>query len=314
MATDFGKFMTSHLFTFVIGPHKKEITVHSGPLASLSAPLNSLINGKMLEANKRQADWSEVEEDTFFRLCEYAYVRDYTPPACGTMTIPEMPEPVPDAPEPEYEPAPEPEPEPEPAPEPEMPETSNIVHVDAFDDWGWGHSVMMPTRPKPAPYDISAGHRLPFYDKGFRTPHLRNIMSSLASELETKLKQSSPTKKYLPVGNFHPREDFYPVFLGHAELYVLADKYDITSLKDLVLYKLVKTLSQFTLYENNVGNVTEWVRYSYQNTLPRDPLRKLAIAYIVSNLGELGGSEGLKDLLADGGDFVLDFWEKIWGD
>ena len=38
----------------------------------------------MLEAKLRQVDWSGVvEEDTFVRLCEFAYVGDYTPPSCS---------------------------------------------------------------------------------------------------------------------------------------------------------------------------------------------------------------------------------------
>lgn len=38
------------------------------------------MNGEMIEAKTRHVDWSEVDVDTFVRLCEFAYFRDYTPP------------------------------------------------------------------------------------------------------------------------------------------------------------------------------------------------------------------------------------------
>ncbi|PIG69121.1 hypothetical protein AARAC_011693 [Aspergillus arachidicola] len=83
MDSDFGLYILSDLVTFIIGPTRKKITVHSDPLASLSSALHCLLNGPMLEAKTHHVDWSEVvDEDTFIRLCEYAYVRDYTPPSC----------------------------------------------------------------------------------------------------------------------------------------------------------------------------------------------------------------------------------------
>ncbi|KAB8227224.1 uncharacterized protein BDW43DRAFT_317019 [Aspergillus alliaceus] len=72
----------------VIGQARKEITVHSRPLASLSSTLDKLINSAMLEAKRRQTDWSGVvKEDTFVRLCEYAYLRDYMPPSCSEREV-----------------------------------------------------------------------------------------------------------------------------------------------------------------------------------------------------------------------------------
>ncbi|KAI3052393.1 hypothetical protein CBS147353_11544 [Aspergillus niger] len=83
MDSNFGIYISSPLVTFIVGPTRKEFTVHSDPLASLSSTLHCLLNGPMLEAKTHHVDWSEVvDEDTFIRLCEYAYVRDYTPPSC----------------------------------------------------------------------------------------------------------------------------------------------------------------------------------------------------------------------------------------
>ncbi|PWY91782.1 hypothetical protein BO94DRAFT_617188, partial [Aspergillus sclerotioniger CBS 115572] len=301
MPTEFSKYMTSHLYIFVIGPRGKEITVHSGPLANLSTPLNNLINGKMVEANHRRAVWSDVKEETFFRLCEYAYVRDYTPPT-SYLGITRQARPTEDRPEPvgteKLAIA--------------TPKTSNMVNANVTDTRMFSLSGPNPRRQNPVTYDVFNGHRLPCYERDIRTAHLHNILAVFESELKPKLERSSAMPKYNPVGNHEPGENFSPVFLGHTELYILADKYDITPLKDLVLYKLVRTLSLFNVCQSNVGNVTEWIRLAYQKTLPQDPLRKLVIAYIVSHLGQFGGNEGFKELLDEGGDFVIDFWDKIW--
>lgn len=69
------------MFTFVLGDKKKEITVHSAAFAGLSQNQDVLIHGDMVEAKKRRVDWPEVDVDTFIRLCEFAYCRNYTPPS-----------------------------------------------------------------------------------------------------------------------------------------------------------------------------------------------------------------------------------------
>ncbi|PYH83730.1 hypothetical protein BO82DRAFT_362966, partial [Aspergillus uvarum CBS 121591] len=88
MDTEFSEIISSPLFTFIVGKAKKEITVHSEALASLSPTLDKLINGEMIEAKTGRVDWTEVtEEATFLRPCEYAYVRDYAPPPCSHREI-----------------------------------------------------------------------------------------------------------------------------------------------------------------------------------------------------------------------------------
>ena len=208
----------------------------------------------------------------FIRLCEYAYNRDYTPPSPlridDTNANPEdgprfskkknkkknsrfrmasswedsvNSEAGPDlkvVPEPEYEaptekwpePVPEPEqPEPEPRteewPEP-VPEHESIAEEGCFDD-----------------------HELPYREKSIWSRHLRDKFSGIKFDLSAHEKASANT--YIPRGNKGSSEDFTPVFLGSAQLYVLADKYGIDSLSQLVLHKLEQTLKQFKLYHGN---------------------------------------------------------------
>jgi hypothetical protein len=119
-----------------VGAEKKEIVVHSSALAELSPILNALMNGEMLEAKTSRVDWSEVVDvDTFARLCEFAYFKDYTPPSSRLVEDRSPPEAKkPSKKKKKYksrhstvnldaeaapEAAPEPEPEPEDWPEPE---------------------------------------------------------------------------------------------------------------------------------------------------------------------------------------------------
>ena len=73
-------FFTSELFTFIVGPEKKKIVVHSGAVSRLSTPMTILMNGSMKEAQSKVADWSGLSVDDFFRFIQFAYMGDYTPP------------------------------------------------------------------------------------------------------------------------------------------------------------------------------------------------------------------------------------------
>ena len=295
--------------------------MHSGPLSSLSPTLQTLLTGEMIEAKLRHVDWSDVDENTFIRLCEYAYNRDYTPPSplkiddtnansengsrlskmnkkkkkkknsdfrmASSWDNGVNPEAGPDP-----EPVPEPEPEPpiEEWPEP-VPEPEPIAEEGCFDD-----------------------HELPYREKSIWSRHLRDKFSGLKFDLSAH-KQAS-ANAYVPRGNKGSSEDFTPVFLGSAQLYVLADKYGIDSLSQLVLHKLERTLKQFKLCHGSEIAVFEFVRFIYANTRcrvrGRDPLRTLAVIYVVSVLGQLGGNELFHEVLREGGDFVVDFWQEVW--
>ncbi|KAK7744797.1 hypothetical protein SLS62_010030 [Diatrype stigma] len=80
MDTPFGELVTSKLFRFLIGPERKEFTVHANAFSRLSQPLYALIYGGMTEARDGVAVWDDMDSDTFVRFCEFAYSGDYTTP------------------------------------------------------------------------------------------------------------------------------------------------------------------------------------------------------------------------------------------
>ena len=68
-----------------MGPKRTSFTVHAAIVADLSAPLNALINGSMGEAKDGVVVLDDMNEQTFVRFCEYAYLGDYTPAQRGNV-------------------------------------------------------------------------------------------------------------------------------------------------------------------------------------------------------------------------------------
>jgi len=171
---------------------------------------------------------------------------------------------------------------------------------------------------------------------------LRNTLSD--SDYLPPSSKLSFHRQFETISNTSPHQDFAPVFLGHARLYVLADKYDVRELKSLVLYKLYNTLKAFTLYKSRIADVIELVQFVYDNTPPSyqcaceagaisqseanpdrpvnasgyheerkmDGLRKLVTSLVVSKLEMVAETRVFLDLLQDGGEFVKDFWTVLW--
>ncbi|KAI9841076.1 MAG: hypothetical protein M1838_003786 [Thelocarpon superellum] len=110
-------------------------------------------------------------------------------------------------------------------------------------------------------------------------------------------------------------EDYTPVFLGHAELYVFADQYGIKDLKTLVLHKLHRLLVVFSAYESRVTDIVALVRYTYTNT-PfcdniADQFREMVLLYVASQFKKIGRSQDFVDLVAEGGSFAADLILKL---
>ncbi|KAJ5765316.1 hypothetical protein N7520_004875 [Penicillium odoratum] len=261
----------------------------------------------MIEAKTRHVDWSDIDEGTFTRLCEFAYLRNYTPP---TFRLIDGKSPSKKATKKrkkkgqnskwngsweELAPEPDPEPEPEPQPAPEFPEFEpEVLPSEAVCD------------------DLE----IPYKERSVGTGQLRDTFERslvVPSSQTTELNYT-----FTPPQNTGPWEDFTPVFLEQARLYVLADKYGIDSLCKLVISKMYRTLQSFKLYDTGLSGIIELVRFVYMNTPPNyggkiDAMRNFVTRYVVSVLGQIGENESFQEILEEGGPFVSDFWHIIWG-
>lgn len=126
---------------------------------------------------------------------------------------------------------------------------------------------------------------------------------------------ASSRVSFQPRKNRESCEDYTEVFLGHARLYVFADQYDIGPLRELSLYKLQRTLTEFTLYDERVGDVVALMRYTYLNTFERSEsagdLRLLVGQYAACNVEDLSQSVVFRSLLGEDGSMAGDLLTQV---
>ena len=120
------------------------------------------------------------------------------------------------------------------------------------------------------------------------------------------LKVSSPRP------NRKAKEDYTPVFLSHARLYVFADMYDIQQLKVLALEELHATLAVYNLYQKRTGDIIALLRYVYGIICEREKIdegmRELMTHYVGCEMDTLVDDKDFQDLLIeDGGPLLSDF-------
>ena len=277
----------SNQFLFVVGKDQAEFTVHSAIIATQSKALDVLINGAMKEASDRRAVVEDVTEDTFIRFCQFAYTRDYVTPDFTHIPSVELPH-IPNRNTAVTEPDPVVEDAPPPAPEP-LP-SDNI-------DWGLTpKKIKKPTKPS-------------------KSVRLRQSLDNLTYDTETS--QATFTTRCEVRPNSSPTEKYTQVFLGHAEIYVFAEKWGIDGLKALALSKLHQTLTSFTLYEVRRPDIVELLRYTFSNdhTPDRigavDELRSLVMLYTACEAENLVHCPEFISLIREGGQLAQDLVQML---
>ncbi|KAJ5711780.1 hypothetical protein N7488_005936 [Penicillium malachiteum] len=191
-------------FRYRSGAGKKEIRVHSSPIAGLSQPLNTLINKKMLEAKTGRVEWPDMDEDTFIRLYEFAYLRNYTPP---TPTL------FPDV---------------EFRLHPNKPTHKRPAFGPSQAEPQAKRQVMDPSQTNPPPAGSSSDEPVPTSQpKAFKTELPSRNLSIQAKDLEgifvrnlvaPNIDTGSLRRTYQPYQNISPLFDFRPVFFGQVRL------------------------------------------------------------------------------------------------
>jgi len=119
---------------------------------------------------------------------------------------------------------------------------------------------------------------------------------------------------------FRPRENFEECksntspFLYHARIYVFADKYDITTLRNLALDKLHQTLRSFKAAGIQTESLVDLIRFSYSNDNTRDNeagqdvdgLRKMVVHFVACVFENVVKDENFLALMEDGGPLPRD--------
>ena len=255
-------------FRFFVGLHKREFTIHSALIAHQSPALDKLVSGEFAEAQKYEATWESVDEQTFIRFVEYAYTGDYNEEEPKTL------------------------PESAVLDEPIATTADNSLKEDSPDEGTfqltrkkkkskrsniWGEDIAA-TDPEPTKKE-----RL--WNEFKNTSYLDPNADSRAREYKRSRK------------NKGAHEDHTEIFLSHARLYVFADCYGISGLIGLSLHKLQQALIVFQLHPERVGDVVALLRYCYEDAVP-DLLRSLVVQYTTCNIEVLWKSADFQHLLA----------------
>ena len=300
----------------MIGSSKTLFTIHRALVVHHSEPLGALVSGPLREAKEGCAWLEDVDEHTFSQVGQYFYTGDYkaTDPAIilDSSNVPaENSNPAGEL----------------------ANETRFKDNVHGMDE-GFGLAVEEEPVGEPglAPLEPPVYNTLPGWNfdanlsKGYKKkkgspmfsdgpPAAVKSKKSLLWEDFKSLSYPRSGPEFKPRKNHEACEDYTEVFLGHARLYVFADKYSIDHLRSLCLQKLHQTLVKFTLYEERVGDIVELLRYGYSNTADHtnshDALRLLIIRYAACVVEKLLRNEDFRSLLEDPGQLAKDLVEEM---
>ena len=297
------RLIDSSMFEFIVGPKRKVFKVHTAAISRQSQALNTLMNGRMMEALAQSATLPDLDADTFVRFCQFAYSGNYDEPA---FEVVEKRRNAFDLPSRSSLPA--------SSSTPPAAQGWTWDFIPETVDWIDAHGVVV----NDVWDDLRGGLNALRYEhvRGLRTEQMKRLFAELSYPLTYH--QSITLPDFTPRHNRSPDESYTSVFLGHARLYVFGEKYGIEPLKLLALHKLHRTLTVFEI-SARIEDVVELIRYAYseENTPDRedraDGLRRLVLSYVAVYVHTLGSDERFVDLLTEGGAFVEDFWSKVKG-
>lgn len=291
------RIMCGPTVKFLLGQDKTPMIIHKVLVEDLSINLRNLVSGHMEEAQSGAVDWNHMEESTFILFAEFAYTGDYALGSESLFEVSSGSEPT--------------KMESEETHANYFREEFSVVQdaedglviaecepVDAYEDrWSSASSQKRCRRCK-------------------RLPETKPVQTAPAKQTFSSLKFPFPSnliQHYKVRPNASPTEDYTPILLGHARMYVLADAFDIPTLADLALHKLYETLRSFTLYEDRYDDILELVRYIYDdNTKGRhDRLRDLVLWYLASEAKPLIKSEKCLELVQELGEFGRDLLSVV---
>lgn len=270
----------------------------------------------MSEAQEKCAAIEDVDEDTFVRFNEFLYTGDYSVPRPEILLTSED-----IASEDELNRTGETSSTIEQPPEPSTVNDEEPAPVEDVSWSSWG--AMAKTSKKKSKKVSHANHwreELEVVSEPAAAESACGYCGTTQTKHESKkdrlwsaFKEESYVKQrksWEPCQNKEACESYAGVFLCHAHLYVLSDRYGIEPLQQLTLQKLRLTLSRFTFFKERVPDVVELVKYTYKHTMGHDEgidkLRSLVMDYVVCHLEMVAKDEDFKDMLQEPGALAKD--------
>lgn len=274
----------------------------------------------MREAKEQCVSWEDTDEKTFIRFGEWAYTGDYTPGE---------PEILLDA----SQIAPSQQDSADAADVADVPQDQPMVNslrllLDLSNEdldgpsthcngYAWGYSThqyactMCKGSHYPSACPKCRVHRHTFCAECRKGPAMASTTHRMMYKFDSNDGYISQVAIQTPRVNEDRCEDFTEVYLSHAKLYVLADKYDIPELRQLCLHYLHATLITFNLYPDSIEDIINLVKYAFKNTVERDKLRNLLVQYCACCTKDITKSALFQDLVAECPDFGSDMMKEI---
>lgn len=241
--------LSGPVFQFLIGENAKTMLVHAGIVTIQSQALRALVEGPMEEGQAGCVVWKDVEESTFNMFAQFMYTGDYSPPLHSYDK---------DADDTAIKFLAEFKPESDESDDGVRPRIRIVKHP---------RKRASTKIPGPAQSDDDE-------ESEPLTKRFEDLIFPIPTKAELVRNQRA---------NMVPSEDYTPVLLGHARLYVFANKYCVEVLEALALSKFHETLRSFTLYEARYEDLQELIVYVYENTVSYtvvNPLRDMAVRYV----------------------------------
>ncbi|KAG6361876.1 hypothetical protein INS49_010105 [Diaporthe citri] len=291
MGSAYEDIIGSDVFTFVIGPNGKEYNVHGTAISRLSKPLGVLINGDMCEAKEKCVKWPDIDEKTFVRFAQWAYTETYVTEepdillGHSLIESPNAPSMTPALPNRKTS---------------EMPLYSLITANSTQyqkKQYCWNQVCGWPSDVPEMPHKI--------FDQAIRRVLIHEFLDTSGTTYPTSTSVFSARR------NIEGCEDYTGVFLCHAKLYVMADTYDIPSLKQLSLHRLHATLKEFTLYPSRFNDIAALAKYVFENTVPEDKIRDMITLYYACIVEDARKQDSLKSLIEEIPDFASGLINKM---
>ncbi|KAK1708418.1 uncharacterized protein BDZ83DRAFT_797487 [Colletotrichum acutatum] len=317
---DMSQIFRSRALTFIIGKDQVEHTGHEIVFLALSPSFKNFIKQRTAVrvdvanrvVNRKHSSlvtWSDIEPATFVNLTEYAYSRDYTVPALS--------------------------------------QSYRNVASKAVKGKHGGHDMPGPESDAGTIYaagnvetsttksisQVESQRREPINRQNTQQPEIpslymwmrsasRDSQSQQHSSARYKLCETlfpipseaaqTTTEDWLDDVKQHHRTGYKEVFLAHAELYLVANRFSMTELKELCLHKLRQSLLHAPRTDEMLRATIDTIRHVYANIESRDnDLRKLLVHFCLTDMEWMTRDENLELVLESVPAFAIDLFREI---
>lgn len=293
--------MTSQPFCFVVGDEKTEFWVNEAAFSHMSPDVfGIMLEGRWKDSEVRRVAIPDVSKEAFARLCEFSFTGNYSNPSPRLGHAKRKAEPEKQGSSPKRARTEGGSPATATSASPlvsEIPGSDSagsseteFNHVNGNIAGGGAPNEPNPAANKPLYSLYSACRAFENYQRDLKVrpekpPRKKSVISQARYDIFKKFLnwrlhwEETPGRYPLLKENRVVSESWLPVFLGHAEMYRLGDKYDVRGLRDASRAKMHRALKFWVVYPANIGDLTSLLRYIYDNTVERDKMREMLYYY-----------------------------------